>query len=88
MRLLRQLPQLPQNAVSYSNPSRDPAVYVLILHLGRIGALQPLRDLFVAKPPLPAELDGGYLLTLGPQTNGASGHTQPPCNGRRGKKGF
>lgn len=88
MRPLRQLPQLPQIFANRSNSRGFPAIYVRILHLGRIAALQPFRDFFVAKPPLAAEFDSGDLLALRPQTNGASRDTQPAGNGRGGEKGF
>jgi hypothetical protein len=88
MRPLRQLPQLPQNGVSCSKTRGSAAICVRIFHFGRSGALEPLLDLFVAKTPLAAELDGGYLAALGPQTNGSRGDTQPPGYGSSSEKGF
>ena len=75
MRLLRHLRQLPLMALGRKN--RDGAAVRVTIYFRGVRAPQPFENFTFAKSPLPAELDRGNFLALGPKANRARRNTQP-----------
>lgn len=88
MRPLRQFPQLPQIALSYSKSRAISPRTGDVVYLGSERAVEPLAQFAFAKSPLPPNFDRRDFLAFRPQANRARRHAEPLGDGCRSQKRF